>query len=73
MTWNLFSPGSGGTLDASIARAFLREQPILFYYWGPTAILGKYDAFQLDMGEVDEEVYACNTDPDCDEPAGVTA
>jgi glycine betaine/proline transport system substrate-binding protein len=71
--WNLFSPGSGGALDASIARAFTREEPILFYYWGPTAILGKYDAVQLDLGDADQAVYACNTDPDCDEPAGVTA
>lgn len=72
-TWNLFSPGSGGALDASIARAFTREEPILFYYWGPTAILGKYDAVQLDLGETDQAVYACNTDPECAEPAGVTA
>ena len=72
-TWNLFSPGSGGALDASIARAFTREEPILFYYWGPTAILGKYDAVQLDLGEAKPDVYVCNTDPDCDEPAGVTA
>lgn len=72
-TWNIFSPGSGGALDASIARAFTREEPILFYYWGPTAILGKFDAVQLDLGETKPEVYACNTNPDCDEPAGVTA
>jgi glycine betaine/proline transport system substrate-binding protein len=72
-TWNLFSPGSGGALDASIARAFTREEPILFYYWGPTAILGKFDAVQLDLGETKPDVYVCNTDPDCAEPAGVTA
>lgn len=72
-TWNLFSPGSGGALDASIARAFTREEPILFYYWGPTAILGKYDAVQIDLGETKPDVYACNTDPDCNEPAGLTA
>lgn len=72
-TWNLFSPGSGGALDASIARAFLRKKPILFYYWGPTAILGKYDAVQLDLGPAKPEVYACNTDPECDKPKGVTA
>lgn len=72
-TWNLFSPGSGGALDASIARAFTREEPILFYYWGPTAILGKYPAVQLDLGEAFADVYACNTDPDCADPAGVTA
>lgn len=71
--WNLFSPGSGGALAASIQRAFLREEPILFYYWGPTALLGEVDAVQLDLGEVDNEVYTCNTDPDCEDPAGVTA
>ncbi len=71
--WTLFSPGSGGALDASIARAFTREEPILFYYWGPTSILGQYDAVQLDLGPVDEATYACNTDPDCTEPAGITA
>lgn len=72
-TWNLFSPGSGGALDASIARAFVREEPILFYYWGPTAILGKYPAVQLDLGETFAEIYACNTDPDCADAPGVTA
>jgi glycine betaine/proline transport system substrate-binding protein len=72
-TWNLFSPGSGGALDASIARAFTREEPILFYYWGPTAILGKYPAVQVEIGEANQDIYACNTDPDCTEPAGVTA
>ncbi|MGK2228078.1 MAG: glycine betaine/proline transport system substrate-binding protein [Devosia sp.] len=72
-TWNLFSPGSGGALDASIARAFTREEPILFYYWGPTSILGKYDAVMLDMGPADKDIYACNTDADCDKPAGKTA
>jgi len=71
--WNLFSPGSGGALDASIARAFLREEPILFYYWGPSAILGKYDAVPLDLGEARPDVYACNTDPDCTGEPGKTA
>jgi len=71
--WNLFSAGSGGALDASIARAFLREEPILFYYWGPTAILGKFDAVQIDLGEAKPEVYACNTNPDCQDPPAVTA
>jgi glycine betaine/proline transport system substrate-binding protein len=71
--WNLFSPGSGGALDASIARAFTRTEPILFYYWGPTAILGKYDAVQIDLGEVKPEIYACNTDPECTDAPQVTA
>lgn len=72
-SWNLFSPGSGANLDASIARAFLREEPILFYYWGPTAILGKYDTVMLEMPEADLAAYQCNTSPDCEEPAVKTA
>lgn len=71
--WNLFSPGSGGNLDASIARAFTREEPILFYYWGPTAILGKYDTYKLEMPPLDMEVYTCNTDPRCTNPPGKTS
>lgn len=72
-TWNLFSPGSGGNLDASIARAFAREEPILFYYWGPTAVLGKFDTYQLELPPVDLEGYKCNTNPECDEPPVKTA
>lgn len=55
-TWNLFSPSSGDALDASIARVFTREKPILLYYWGPTSILGKYDAVILDTGPADQNI-----------------
>jgi glycine betaine/proline transport system substrate-binding protein len=71
--WNLFSPGSGGTLAASISRAFQRKDPIFFYYWGPTAILGKYPSYALKMPEVDLAGYQCNTSQDCDDPAVKTA
>lgn len=64
-SFNLFSPGSGGNLDASIARAFVREEPIVFYYWGPTGLMGKYDMVQLEMPEYNAEVWACNTDSAC--------
>lgn len=71
--WNLFSPGSGGNLDASISRAFLREEPIFFYYWGPTAILGKYPSYALELPAVDQAGYECNTNPDCTDPPVKTA
>lgn len=64
-SFNLFSPGSGGNLDASIARAFTREEPIVFYYWGPTALMGKYEMVQLEMPENNAEDWACNVDPNC--------
>ena len=71
--WNLFSPGSGGNLDASISRAFLRKEPIFFYYWGPTAILGKYPSYQLELPPADTAAYECNTSPDCEDPPVPTA
>lgn len=64
-SFNLFSPGSGGALDASIARAFTREEPIVFYYWGPTGLMGKYEMVQLEMPAHDAEIWKCNTDPAC--------
>lgn len=36
-----FRPGTGGALASAIEAAILREEPILFYYWGPTWVLGK--------------------------------
>ena len=35
--------GSGEALDAAVESAVLQGQPILFYYWGPTWLLGKYE------------------------------
>lgn len=36
-----FRPGSGAALASAVEAALLRERPILFYYWGPTWLLGK--------------------------------
>lgn len=71
-SFNLFSPGSGGNLDAAITRAFIREEPIAFYYWGPTSIMGKYAMTKLEMPGYDEAIHACNADPAC-EPKGKSA
>jgi len=64
--WNLFSVDSAA-LAASIKRAFLRGDPILFYYWGPTAVLGQVDAVKVELPPVDDDVYKCNTNADCNE------
>lgn len=66
--YELFSPGSGANLKASIARKVTREQPIVGYYWGPTAVIGKYDLVRLDMPAYDPEVFKCLTDKNCAEP-----
>ena len=42
-----FDPGSGGALDAAIAGAFAKKQPIFTYYWAPTGLMGKVDLVRL--------------------------
>lgn len=36
-----FRPGTGAAMDAAILSAIKRKQPVLFYYWGPTWLLGQ--------------------------------
>ncbi len=39
-----FRPGTGAALDAAILSAVKRKRPVLFYYWGPTWLLGQIGA-----------------------------
>jgi len=66
--WELFSPGSGANLKASIARKVTRKEPIVGYYWGPTAVIGKYGLVRLEMPEYDAEKFNCLTDKNCADP-----
>ena len=49
-----FDPGSGGALDAAIAGAFAKGQPIVTYYWTPTSLMGKPE---IDMVRLTEPAY----------------
>lgn len=60
----IFNHGSGETLATSIASAFENEEPWFGYYWAPTAVIGRYDLVQVDMGAYDEEAFAAAKDPD---------
>ena len=44
-------------LDAAIASAYKRGKPILFYYWGPTWVLGKYDLLRIEEPPYDKAVW----------------
>lgn len=44
-----FHPGTGAALDAAIASAYQRGAPIVFYYWGPAALMAKYRFVELKM------------------------
>ncbi|MBX6350717.1 MAG: ABC transporter substrate-binding protein, partial [Clostridia bacterium] len=56
--YNDVKPGTAPALDATIAGAFDRGEPILFYYWEPTWLLGKYDATKLKEPPFSDECNA---------------
>lgn len=54
-----FRPGTGAALAAAIDSHLLRQRPIVFYYWGPTWLLGKHAdrIVQLEEPEFDREIW----------------
>ncbi|MDE1462217.1 ABC transporter substrate-binding protein [Spartinivicinus poritis] len=66
--YNVFSPGTGAALKAAITSHYKRRKPILFYYWAPTAVLGKFDMVKLTMPPYDKTGHICNTNPECTKP-----
>lgn len=52
-----FSPGSGTALDTTIVSAYELGRPVLFYYWEPTWILGKFDMTRLEEPPYDEKLW----------------
>ena len=67
-SYELFSPGSGENLKASIARAVAQHRPWVGYYWGPSDVVGKFKLVRLGMPESDRETFTCLTDANCADP-----
>ncbi|WP_332700557.1 ABC transporter substrate-binding protein [Devosia sp.] len=59
-----FRPGTGAALDAAIASAYLQGEPLLFYYWSPTAAMGKFDLVQLEEPAYSDECWTQLTSAD---------
>lgn len=57
-----FRAGSGAALDAEISSAVKRGKPVLFYYWSPTPLLGRYDFIQLQEPPFDADAWKTLTD-----------
>ena len=49
-----FRPGSGSAIAAVAESSLQRKRPVLFYYWGPSWLLGKY---QDELVALDEPEY----------------
>lgn len=52
-----FRPGAGAALAAAVESAQLRKKPILFYYWTPTALMGKYEFEKLEEPPFNREIW----------------
>lgn len=61
-TYTNFRTGSGAALDAEISSSIRRGQPVLFYYWSPTPLMGKYKLVQLEEPPFDEQAWKTLTD-----------
>jgi len=61
---DVFDHGSGETLATSIAAAYENQEPWFGYYWGPTAVLGKYKMAKVALGDIDLDIHAGNQNAD---------
>lgn len=59
-TFNYFTPGSPAALNASLARAYMNNEPWVGYQWSPTWTKAKYDLTLLEEPPYDEEIYNKN-------------
>jgi glycine betaine/proline transport system substrate-binding protein len=61
-----FSAGSTTGIEAEVSSAYKKGKPILFYFWDPTWLMGKYDFIRLEEPPFDpllwtpEEGYSCD-------------
>lgn len=68
-----FRPGTGAALNAAIESGIKRKKPIVFYYWGPSWIMGKVgdEIVELEEKPYDESIWKAMKDSD--KPTDTTA
>lgn len=65
-----FRTGSGAALDAEIASSIRRGKPVLFYYWSPTPLLGRFKLVKLEEPPFDAEAWKTLSDASNPNPRG---
>jgi len=69
-TFNNFRPGSGAALESAITAAFGRGRPIVFSYFAPSSILGKYKAVMLEEPPFNDACWKTLRGSTQDDPCG---
>ena len=65
-----FRTGSSAALDAEVASLIRRGKPVLFYYWSPTPLIGRYKLIKLDEPAFDAEAWKTLSDANNPNPKG---
>lgn len=69
-TFNIFSPGSDTALKTVAMTKYDKGEPVLFYYWEPTALMGLYDMTRLKQRTpYSPELWTRKEGYNCDFPA----
>ena len=65
-----FRTGSGAALDAEVSSSIRRAKPVLFYYWSPTPLIGRYKLIKLEEPAFDAEAWKTLADANNPNPKG---
>ncbi|QTT87407.1 ABC transporter substrate-binding protein [Pseudomonas chlororaphis] len=65
-----FRTGSGAALDAEVSSSIRRGKPVLFYYWSPTPLLGKFKLVKLEEPAFNAEAWKTLADASNPHPQG---
>ncbi len=65
-----FRTGSGAALDAEVASSIRRGKPVLFYYWSPTPLLGRFKLVKLEEPPFNAEAWKTLADAKNPNPIG---
>lgn len=57
--FDVIEPANRFELDTLIAAAVSRQEPVLFYYWQPNAVLSQFAFRPLDLGPYDKDALLC--------------
>lgn len=68
-----FRPGTGPALDAAITSEYQRGKPIVFYYWAPTALMGKFKFVKLQEPAFNDACFKTLSDKDHANPCGTAS
>jgi len=65
-----FRTGSGAALDAEVASSIRRGKPVLFYYWSPTPLLGRFKLVKLEEPPFNADAWKTLSDAKNPNPIG---